>query len=121
MAGSTGGEAGRRAVGGRYERQLKKVEKLEEAMQAKELWTARWEEGDTEWTRTQRKLELREYQRALDNLERLLVARIFELEYTHRSSTGEHSSEYGMYKSNSPGTPSVPTAATHRHQPSGPI
>jgi hypothetical protein len=50
--------------------------------------TQRWEPEGEEWQRTGRLVAMRKYQRALDVLEGLIVARMFELTKMNRSQTG---------------------------------
>jgi len=52
----------------------------------------RWVLGGPEWEEAGRLVSMRKYQRSLDNLEGLVVARIFELTKMNRSQTGEKSS-----------------------------
>lgn len=52
-----------------------------------------WEPEGEEWQRTGRLVAMRKYQRALDVLEGLIVARMFELTKMNRSQTG-----YAMQK-----------------------
>jgi hypothetical protein len=51
--------------------------------------TMRWVPGSPEWEEAGRLVSMRKYQRSLDNLEGLVVARIFELTKMNRSQTGE--------------------------------
>ena len=51
--------------------------------------SARWRPGDVEWQSAGRLVANREYQRALDRLEGLIVARIFELSKMNRAGTGK--------------------------------
>jgi hypothetical protein len=48
----------------------------------------RWTPDNSEWEEAAEKLRKREYQRALDHVERLLVSRIFELSKMNLSQTG---------------------------------
>ncbi|EIW79818.1 hypothetical protein CONPUDRAFT_74154 [Coniophora puteana RWD-64-598 SS2] len=48
----------------------------------------RWTEGDDDWIKTGRLVAMRSYQRALDKLEGLVVARIFELNSMNRPGMG---------------------------------
>ena len=50
--------------------------------------TQRWEPEGGEWQRTGRLVAMRKYQRALDVLEGLIVARMFKLTKMNRSQTG---------------------------------
>ncbi|KAK7434319.1 hypothetical protein VKT23_020269 [Stygiomarasmius scandens] len=49
---------------------------------------ARWKEGSIEWLAAEKRVKMADYQAALDKLEGLLVARIFELGKTHLAGTG---------------------------------
>ena len=51
--------------------------------------SARWRPGDVEWKSAGRLVANREYQRALDRLEGLVVAWIFELSKMNRAGTGK--------------------------------
>ena len=48
----------------------------------------RWERGSFEWQAAAEKVSMRTYQRCIDNLEGLIVARMFELTKMNRSQTG---------------------------------
>jgi hypothetical protein len=50
--------------------------------------TQRWEPEGEEWQQTGRLVAMRKYQRTLDVLEGLIVARMFELTKMNRSQTG---------------------------------
>jgi hypothetical protein len=54
----------------------------------------RWQPEDEEWATTAAMLRNRRYQRALDELEGLVVARIFELAKCNLSDTGTPSPSY---------------------------
>lgn len=49
----------------------------------------RWTPGSGKWLATEALLERRNYQKALDRLESLVVARMFELTKMNMSQTGE--------------------------------
>jgi hypothetical protein len=49
---------------------------------------AHWVPGSPEWEEAGRLVSMQKYQRSLDNLEGLVVARIFELTKMNRSQTG---------------------------------
>lgn len=73
---------------------LKKHDKDLAAVHALELRLGiitRWKVGGPEWEEAKRLVSMRKYQRCLDNLEGLIVARIFELTKMNRSQTGESS------------------------------
>ncbi|KAG1781347.1 hypothetical protein EV702DRAFT_1193530 [Suillus placidus] len=67
-----------------YERNLKLVQALECKLDI----IACWVPDDGEWQRVGRLIPNRKYQRALDHLEGLIVARIFELAKMNRAGTG---------------------------------
>ena len=48
----------------------------------------RWEQGSFEWQAAAEKVSMRTYQRCIDTLEGLIVARMFELTKMNRSQTG---------------------------------
>ena len=50
----------------------------------------RWERGSFEWQAAAEKVMMRTYQRSIDVLEGLIVARMFELTKMNRSQTGTH-------------------------------
>ena len=52
----------------------------------------RWEQGSFEWQAAAEKVMMRTYQRSIDILEGLVVARMFELTKMNRSQTGMISS-----------------------------
>jgi collagenase-like PrtC family protease len=49
----------------------------------------RWKIGGSDWQAAAKLVVMRQYRRALDNLESLVVARIFELSKMNMSGTGE--------------------------------
>lgn len=51
--------------------------------------TVRWVAGSTQWEEAGRKVKMRTYQRCIDSLEGLVVARMFELTKMNMSQTGE--------------------------------
>ncbi|KAG2108078.1 hypothetical protein DEU56DRAFT_874537 [Suillus clintonianus] len=67
-----------------HERYLKLVQALECKLEVEKRWTPH----DGEWQRVGRLVANRKYQRALDRLEGLIVARIFELTRMNRAGTG---------------------------------
>ncbi|KAG2140350.1 hypothetical protein BD769DRAFT_1650890 [Suillus cothurnatus] len=67
-----------------YERNLKLVQALEHNLRINN----RWVPEDGEWQKVGRLVANRKYQRALDRLEGLVVARIFELAKMNRAGTG---------------------------------
>ena len=50
----------------------------------------RWERGSFEWQAAAEKVMMRTYQRSIDVLEGLIVARMFKLTKMNRSQTGTH-------------------------------
>lgn len=69
------------------DRTLLVVQELEEKMGI----THRWKIGSSEWRAAAKLVVNRKYQLALDNLESLVVARIFELSKMNMSGTGKTS------------------------------
>jgi hypothetical protein len=63
--------------------------KLVQALECKLEIVTRWTPVDADWQRVGRLVAHRKYQRALDRLEGLVVARIFELSKMNRAGTGE--------------------------------
>ena len=68
-----------------YEKDLKVVQDLEKKLDV----SVRWEPGSEDWVRTGKLVTMRKYQRALDRLEGLIVARMFELTKMNMSQTGK--------------------------------
>jgi len=67
-----------------YDRNLQSVQDLEKKLDI----TERWKVGGLQWRAAAKLVTMRKYQRALDNLESLVVARIFELTKMNMSQTG---------------------------------
>lgn len=67
------------------------------AMEVKMGIAARWQPTSTEYKNTLRYLTMRKYHRALDNLQRLVVMRLFELHKLNLSQTGELSAVFLKY------------------------
>ena len=67
------------------DKNLQAVQALEMRMEI----TQRWLPGSTECHDAAKLLHMRKYQQALDTLEGLVVARVFELSKMNRSQTGE--------------------------------
>ena len=67
-----------------YDKDLLIVQELERKLSI----TRRWVPEDEEWQSAGRLVASREYRRALDNLEGLVVARLFELTKMNRAGTG---------------------------------
>jgi len=78
-------ETTRRHAQETYDKDLAAVQELELKLEI----PSRWKPGDVEWQNAGRLVAQRKYQRALDNLESLVVARIFELGKMNRAGTGE--------------------------------
>ncbi|KAF8579613.1 hypothetical protein K439DRAFT_1620392 [Ramaria rubella] len=57
-------------------------------LEAKLEIETRWEPGGVEWIATQSMVDTRKYQQALNHLEGLVVARLFELSKAHHLETG---------------------------------
>lgn len=49
----------------------------------------RWQPSDVQYLETLKYMGLRKYHRALDNLQRLVIQRLFELNKLNLSGTGE--------------------------------
>lgn len=81
---STRSETVRRNAEERRDKILTSVHDLE-----KRLNTARWAPGTDQWKAAQTLVEHADYQKALDKLESLIVARMFELGRMNMSRTGE--------------------------------
>ncbi|KAI6141183.1 hypothetical protein BKA82DRAFT_4362281 [Pisolithus tinctorius] len=77
-------ETVRRHAQENYKKDLKAVQELEGHLEI----THRWVPEDEEWQAAARLVANRKYQRALDNVERLVVSRIFELSKMNQSGTG---------------------------------
>ena len=67
-----------------YEKYLHLVQDLENKLGISRCWVP----GDPEWEDAERLVSNRKYQRAIDHLEGLVVARIFELSKMNRAGTG---------------------------------
>ncbi|KAG1731798.1 hypothetical protein EDD22DRAFT_852830 [Suillus occidentalis] len=83
LSGSRNETARRHAIEN-YDKDLKVVQELEVKLRI----TQRWVPDDQEWRDAGRLVANRKLQRALDNLEGLVVARIFELSKMNRAGTG---------------------------------
>ncbi|KAH7918250.1 hypothetical protein BV22DRAFT_1024902 [Leucogyrophana mollusca] len=77
-------ETARRHALDNYENVLKVVQSLEIKLEV----TRRWVPDDPEWQNAGRLVANRKFQRALDTLEGLIVARLFELTKMNRAGTG---------------------------------
>ena len=77
-------ETARRHVIETHDRDLRAVQALEMKLEI----TRRWTPEDAEWREAGRLVAMRKYQRALDVLEGLIVARMFELTKMNQSQTG---------------------------------
>lgn len=78
-------ETARRHALENHDKDLRVVQELELRLEIQERWTI----GSTEWQKASQLVAMRKYQRALDVLEGLIVARMFELTKMNRSQTGE--------------------------------
>jgi len=78
-------ETARRHALEKYDKTLNTVQALELKLDISE----RWQPESEEWQCTGRLVAMRKYQRALDVLEGLIVARMCELTKMNRSQTGE--------------------------------
>ncbi|KAG1797356.1 uncharacterized protein HD556DRAFT_1267601 [Suillus plorans] len=77
-------ESARRHALEDYDRHLKLAQVLECKLEVEKRWVAE----DAQWQKVGRLVANRKYQRALDRLEGLIVARIFELTKMNRAGTG---------------------------------
>jgi hypothetical protein len=77
-------ETARRHAQENYDKDLAAVQELERKLDVGSRWTP----NHPEWERAGKMVARRKYQRALDNLESLVVARIFELGRMNRAGTG---------------------------------
>jgi len=77
-------ETARRHAQETYDKDLAMVQELELKLEI----PSHWKPGDVEWQNAGHLVAQRKYQRTLDNLESLVVARIFELGM-NRAGTGE--------------------------------
>jgi hypothetical protein len=77
-------ETARRHTLENYEKDLRVVQELETRLGV----VKRWDLGSPEWQRAGELVAMRRYQRALDHLEGLIVARMFELTKMNMSQTG---------------------------------
>lgn len=68
----------------RYEQAAEGVRDIEARLGIKD----RWSPGDPQWEETAKLVANREYRRAVDALEGLVVSRIFELSKMNRTGTG---------------------------------
>ena len=69
-----------------YEKDLKAVQALEVKLGIMQ----RWQPDSPEWQNAGRMVAMQKYQKALDTLEGLIVARMFELTKMNRSQTGRY-------------------------------
>ena len=68
-----------------HEKDLRAVQLMEKRLNIGD----RWMSGSEEWIAAAEKVSMRQYQRCLDTLEGLVVARMFELTKMNMSQTGE--------------------------------
>jgi hypothetical protein len=66
-----------------------KVQDLEKMLLLAGIWEKWWEPGSDEWQAMEKMASMRAYQRALDSLESLVVAQLFELTKMNMSQTGK--------------------------------
>jgi hypothetical protein len=69
-----------------HDKDLRAVQQMEMKMGI----ASRWVPKSPEWKAAAEKVSKRRYQRCLDNLEALIVARMFELTKVNMSQTGKH-------------------------------
>jgi hypothetical protein len=67
-----------------------KILKYVQEFEATENIVERWKETDERWCNAQAQLDTRQYCRALDELSRLVVQRLFELEKMGVGGTGRY-------------------------------
>ncbi len=79
-------ETAQRNAGEKLDRAINDIHLLEECL----VITTRWTPDCAEWIVTSALLKGRVYQRALDTLESLVIARLFELTKMNQSQTGQH-------------------------------
>jgi hypothetical protein len=77
-------ETERRQLGEKCDRLADEVIQLESAMNI----TRRWQPMDSEYMKTLDYLARRNYEQALDNLQRLVIMRLYELQKMNLSQTG---------------------------------
>ena len=82
---SRGVETARRHARETHEKDLRAVQHMEMKMGI----VSRWVPDSLEWKAAAEKVSKRQYQRCLDNLEGLIVARMFELTKMNMSQTGK--------------------------------
>jgi hypothetical protein len=82
---SRGVETARRHARETHEKDLRAVQNMEMKMGIVE----RWVPDSLEWKAAAEKVLMRRYQRCIDSLEGLIVARMFELTKMNMSQTGE--------------------------------
>lgn len=83
-AGKTHPETRRRIAQEQVNRALRVVHDLESKLNPRKRWT----QIDPEWVQAETLVSRRNYQRCLDELERLIVSRMFELTKMNMSQTG---------------------------------
>ena len=71
-----------------HERELTCVQELE--VKLADAVVSRWTPDSEEWQHAELLLARREFQLALDHLEGLIIARLFELTKVNQSQTGRH-------------------------------
>jgi hypothetical protein len=79
-------ETKRRHVLENYNKAITRVQSVEHQL----LPPVRWDPRMDKWDNTKRLIELSEYQRCLDHLEGLIVARMFEFTRMNMSQTGKN-------------------------------
>jgi len=79
-------EKARRHALENHDKQMKLVQEIE--LKLADAVTERWTPESDEWVHAEQLLSRREFQQALDHLEGLILARLFELTKVHQSQTG---------------------------------
>ena len=78
-------ETARRHALEAHEKHLSAIHALENKLEIRIRWTA----GSECWKEAEKKVKMRNYQRCIDTLEGLVVARMFELTKMNMSQTGK--------------------------------
>jgi hypothetical protein len=102
-----GVETARRHARETHEKDLRAVQQMEMRMGI----VSRWVPDSLEWKTTAEKVSKRLYQRCLDSLEGLIVARMFELTKMNMSQTGMSLSSNSLYNTNPKATRLQPAQA----------
>jgi hypothetical protein len=85
-------ETRRRQLIEKRDKYMDRVHELERKLSIQDPWTP----GSLEWVAAHEMIKLRDYRKAVDKLESLVVSRIFELSKMNMSETGMSSYFYGF-------------------------